>query len=51
MMVDLIAADQKGINIQCLYYGYKKESLVCNSVFLKQGELLTIVLREQRHIK
>jgi hypothetical protein len=41
-MIDLIVADQFGIDIQCLYYGYKKENLVCNSVSLKQGDLLEI---------
>lgn len=41
-MVDLIVADPNGINIQCLYYGHKKENLVCNTVTLKHGECLSI---------
>lgn len=46
-MGNLIVADQKGIQFQCLSHGYKKENLVCHSLFLKQGELLTITNRKK----
>lgn len=43
----LIVADQNGIQIQCLCHGYKKENLVCRSIYLKQGQLLTIKNRKK----
>jgi hypothetical protein len=40
--MDLIVTDKKGIEIKCLNYGYKKESLVCNSKTLQYGDVLTV---------
>jgi len=42
-----IVADQSGVQIQCLCHGFKKDNLVCRSVFLKQGDLLTITNRKK----
>ena len=46
-MGNLIVADQKGMQIHCFRDGYKKENLVCDTLLLKQGELLTITNRKK----
>ena len=40
--MDLIVAANKGIEVECLYYGYKKENLVSNVKTLQFGDVLTI---------
>jgi len=44
---NLIVADEQGIQIQCYAHGYKKENLVCHSIVLKHGDLLTITNRKK----
>lgn len=44
---NLIVADELGIQLQCLSHGYKKENLVCHSIFLNKGDLLTITNRKK----
>ena len=40
--MDLIVTDKNGIEVKCLYYGYKKENLVSNSKTLQCGDVLTV---------
>lgn len=46
-MGNYIVADKNGLCLQCYRQGYKKENLVCNKIFLKQGELLTVTDRKK----
>jgi hypothetical protein len=39
--MDLIVTDKKGIDVECLSYGYKKENLVTKSKTLQCGDVLT----------
>jgi hypothetical protein len=40
--MDLIITDKNGIEVECLYYGYKKENLVSHSKTLQCGDVLTV---------
>ncbi|RID81831.1 hypothetical protein D1953_19780 [Peribacillus asahii] len=40
--MDLIVSSEKGIKVECLEYGYKKENLVSHSKTLQCGDVLTI---------
>ena len=34
--------DKNGFTVQCLYYGSKRENMVCGSIDLHYGDILTI---------
>mgnify|MGYP006961609770 CR=1 FL=1 len=44
---NFIVSDRAGIHLQCFCHGYKKENLVCRTLFLKQGDLLTVTNRKK----
>jgi hypothetical protein len=47
--MDAIISAKEGIEIQCLYYGYKKENIVSSLKTLQYGDILT-VLNQKRYV-
>jgi len=42
-----IVADRSGVHISCLRHGFKKDNLVCHSLHLKRGDLVTLKNRKK----
>ena len=42
-----IVADRSGVHISCLRHGFKKDNLVCHTVHLKHGDLVTLKNRKK----